>query len=67
LAVFEYAKIFFHTFKCPDVILILALTTADQLDMGMRYQNQQMAGNNAFTHNAFSVCKNRMFNSMQTF
>lgn len=43
------------------------LTTADQLDMVMRYRNQQIAGNNAIMHDTFSVCENRMFNGIQHF
>ena len=47
-------------FKCPDVILILVLTEADQLDMGMLYQDQRIVGNNAIVHDAFSVGENRI-------
>ena len=47
-------------FKCLDVILISALTTANQFD-------QQIAGSNRITCDPFSACENIIFNSMQHF
>jgi hypothetical protein len=45
-------------FICPDVILFLALTTADQLNKGMHYRNQRITQNYTIAHDAFSVCEN---------